>query len=74
MAGRATEALGPNGQLIVNLVPDLELVIGTQPPAPDLPPREAKNRFQMVFRRFLGVFAGQSTRWRCSSTICNGWT
>src|SRR5271157_3436234 len=53
------EALGPNGQLIVNLVPELELVIGAQPPVPDLPPQDAKNRFQMVFRRFLGVFARQ---------------
>jgi predicted ATPase/signal transduction histidine kinase len=51
------EALGPNGQLIVNLVPELEVVIGRQPPVPDLPPHEAQNRFQMVFRRFLGVFA-----------------
>ncbi len=53
------EALGPNGQLIVNLVPELELVIGKQPPIPDLPPRDAQNRFQTVFRRFLGVFARQ---------------
>jgi PAS domain S-box-containing protein len=49
--------LGPNGQIMVNLVPELELVIGKQPPVPDLPPKEAQNRFQMVFRRFLGVFA-----------------
>src|SRR2546421_3999746 len=54
-----SEALGPNGQLIVNLVPALELVIGRQPPVPDLPPQDAQNRFQMVFRRFLGVFARQ---------------
>ena len=52
-----SEALGPNGQLIVNLVPELELVIGKQLPVADLPPQDAKNRFQMVFRRFLGVFA-----------------
>jgi PAS domain S-box-containing protein len=51
------EALGPNGQLIVNLVPEMELVIGRQPPVADLPPQDAKNRFQMVFRRFLGAFA-----------------
>ena len=50
-------ALGPNAQLIMNLVPALELVIGRQPPVPDLPPKEAQNRFRMVFRRFLGVFA-----------------
>jgi PAS domain S-box-containing protein len=51
------EALGPNGQLIVKFVPELELVIGKQPPVADLPPQDAQNRFQMVFRRFLGVFA-----------------
>src|SRR5882724_7855319 len=51
------EALSPNGQLIINLVPELELVIGKQPPVADLPPQDAQNRFQMVFRRFLGVFA-----------------
>src|ERR1700716_1757694 len=50
-------ALGPNGQLMVNLVPELELKIGKQPPAAELPPQDAQNRFQMVFRRFLGVFA-----------------
>ncbi|MGD0493161.1 MAG: AAA family ATPase [Steroidobacteraceae bacterium] len=54
-----SEALGSNGQLIVNLVPELELIIGKQPAVPNLPPQEAKNRFQMVFRHFLGVFARQ---------------
>src|ERR1700681_321930 len=52
-----SEALGPHGQLIVNLVPELEFVIGKQPPVADLPPQDAHNRFQMVFRRFLSVFA-----------------
>jgi PAS domain S-box-containing protein len=50
-------ALGPNGQLIVNFVPELELVIGKQQLVPELPAQEAQNRFQMVFRRFLAVFA-----------------
>src|SRR5207302_908078 len=35
----------------------LVLVIGKQPAVADLPPQDAQNRFQMVFRRFLGVFA-----------------
>ena len=52
-----TEALGAHGQLIVNLVPELEFIIGKQPAVPDLPPRESQNRFQLGFRRFLGVFA-----------------
>jgi PAS domain S-box-containing protein len=53
------EALGPNGQLIINLVPELELVVGKQPPVADLPPQDAQNRFHMVFHRFLAVFARQ---------------
>ena len=53
------EALGPNGQLIVNLVPELEVVIGKQPAVADLSPRDAQLRFQMVFRRFLDVFANE---------------
>ncbi len=32
-------------------------MIGKQPPVADLPPQDVQNRFQMVFRRFLGVFA-----------------
>jgi predicted ATPase/signal transduction histidine kinase len=51
------QALGASGQIIVNLIPELELVIGRQPPVSDLPPQDALNRFKMVFRRFLGVFA-----------------
>src|ERR1700704_342817 len=50
-------ALGPNGRLIASLIPDLELVIGPQPPLPDLSPQDAPNRFQLVFRNFIGVFA-----------------
>ena len=52
-----TEALGPNGQLMINLIPELALVIGEQPPVPDLPPQDWQKRFQLVFRRLLGVFA-----------------
>jgi PAS domain S-box-containing protein len=51
------DAVGTNGQLVVNLIPELALVVGEQPPVPELPPQEGQNRFQRVFRRFLGVFA-----------------
>ena len=54
-----TEALGPNGRLIVALVPELRLIIGEQPPVPTLSPQDAQARFHLVFRRFLGVFARQ---------------
>ncbi len=51
------EALVPNAQLMVGLIPRLELVIGPQPPVPELPPQQAQGRFQLVFRRFVGAFA-----------------
>src|SRR5882757_6007939 len=53
------EALGANGALIINLVPELELIIGKQPPVADLSPLETQKRFQMVFRQFVAVFARQ---------------
>src|SRR6185295_14551987 len=51
------EAVGPSGRLMVDLVPELKLIIGEQPPVPELPPQDAQRRFQLVFRRFIGVFA-----------------
>src|SRR5882672_3743176 len=51
------EALDPNGQLMMGLVPDLKTVLGEQPPVPDLPPQDARRRFQLTFRRFVSVFA-----------------
>jgi PAS domain S-box-containing protein len=51
------EALEPNGRLMVDLVPELSLIIGDQPPVPELAPQDAQRRFQLVFRRFIGVFA-----------------
>ena len=53
------EALGPNGALVADLIPELGLVIGDQPPAPDLSPQDAQRRFHSVLRRFLAVFACQ---------------
>jgi serine/threonine protein kinase len=51
------EALGLNGRLMVDLVPELKLIIGEQPPVPEFSPQDAQRRFQLVFRRFIGVFA-----------------
>ncbi|MEJ2592079.1 MAG: AAA family ATPase [Candidatus Thiodiazotropha sp.] len=52
------KAVGQNGQLIIDLIPEVELIIGIQPPVTELPPQEAQNRFRMVLRRFLRGFAG----------------
>jgi PAS domain S-box-containing protein len=51
------EALGPNGRLVMDVVPELKLLIGEPPPVPELPPQQAQGRLQLVFRQFLGVFA-----------------
>ena len=51
------EALGVSGKLIIDMIPSLRLLLGEQPPVPELPPTEAERRFRHVFRSFLGVFA-----------------
>ncbi|GJH28980.1 AAA family ATPase [Caballeronia novacaledonica] len=50
------QALDADAQLMVDLIPDLHLIIGEQRPVTPLPPREAQMRFQSVFRRFVDVF------------------
>lgn len=50
------QALGDNGQLIINVVPELEQIIGSQPPVLSLPGNAAQNRFNLVFQNFIQVF------------------
>ena len=50
------EALGENGQVIIDVIPELELIMGSQPPVPDLPPAELRNRFNFVFQKFINLF------------------
>ncbi len=54
---RILEALGGNGRLIVDVVPELGLIVGPQPSVRDLDPREGQNRFELVFSAFVRVFA-----------------
>ncbi|MGC1307807.1 MAG: AAA family ATPase [Phormidesmis sp.] len=49
-------ALGDNSQVLVEVIPDLEKVIGPQPPAPDLSGAAAQNRFNRLFQKFIAVF------------------
>src|SRR5262249_44859778 len=51
------DALGPNAGLIIDLVPEVRLIVGEPPPVAELPPQDAQRRFQLVFRQFIGVFA-----------------
>ncbi|WP_375765500.1 AAA family ATPase [Archangium gephyra] len=54
---RLQEAWEGEGQLLVDVVPQLELIAGRQPAVLELPASEAQQRFNRVFRKFLGVFA-----------------
>jgi predicted ATPase/signal transduction histidine kinase len=56
---RLRAALGGNGQLVVDVIPQVELLVGRQPPVPELPPAEAQHRLRLVFRRFVGVFTSK---------------
>src|SRR5208283_359899 len=55
--GAFLEALEPNARLMTDLIPELKLITGDQPPVPELEPQQAQGRFHLVFRRFIGVFA-----------------
>jgi predicted ATPase/GAF domain-containing protein len=51
-------ALGPNGQVILEVIPEVERIIGPQPMVPILGPTGAQNRFNLVFKNFIQVFTG----------------
>ncbi|MCP4129804.1 MAG: AAA family ATPase [bacterium] len=51
------KAVGNNGEVIIDIVPEMELIIGEQPPVQDLPAAEMLNRFNMVFLGFIKIFA-----------------
>ncbi|MBW4682783.1 MAG: AAA family ATPase [Microcoleus vaginatus WJT46-NPBG5] len=50
------EALGANGQVIIDVIPEIELIVGSQPDVPHLGPAESQNRFNRVFQKFIQVF------------------
>lgn len=50
-------AVGTNGQLIVDVLPQVELIIGKQAPVPQLPPNEEQHRFRLVFQKFMAVLS-----------------
>ncbi|HAA32823.1 MAG TPA: hypothetical protein DCE56_40290, partial [Cyanobacteria bacterium UBA8553] len=49
-------AFGSNGQVIIDVIPEVELIIGKQPPVPELGSSESQNRFNLVFQNFIRVF------------------
>lgn len=53
------EALGSNVAVLTEVIPDLALIVGDHPPAVELPPQHAQNRFNHEFRKFVEVFAAR---------------
>ena len=50
------EAVGTNGQVLIDVIPELENVIGKQPAAPELSGSAAQNRFNLLFEKFIAAF------------------
>lgn len=53
-------AFGVNGQIIIDVIPEIEKIVGVQPPVQLLEPTETQNRFNTVFLKFIGVFCQRS--------------
>ena len=56
---RILAAVGKNGKVLTDVVPELQILIGPQPEVPTLPPVESLNRFHDVFDRFLTCLASE---------------
>jgi PAS domain S-box-containing protein len=56
---RLAEALGANGRLIAEVIPETELLLGPQPPVAPLPPVEAEERFRVVLHAFITAFGAR---------------
>ena len=50
------KALGDNAQVIIEVIPELQDIIGPQPPIPELSGSAAQNRFNLLFSQFVQVF------------------
>lgn len=50
-------SLGNIGQVVIDVIPEVELIIGKQPPVHPVDPAEAQIRFNLVFQNFIRIFA-----------------
>ncbi len=56
---RILKAVGQNGRVLTDVIPELEILIGPQPEVQQLPPVESLNRFHDLFDRFLTCLASE---------------
>jgi predicted ATPase/serine phosphatase RsbU (regulator of sigma subunit) len=54
---RLNKALGKIGSVMTDNFPELLPIMGEQPPVPELPANEARNRFNEAFRKLISAFA-----------------
>ncbi|MEI6445630.1 MAG: AAA family ATPase [Nostocales cyanobacterium ELA583] len=52
-------ALGENAQVIIAVIPELEKIIGKQPPVPELSSSATENLFNSLFAKFIQIFTTQ---------------
>jgi len=71
-------AFGRNGQVIIDVIPEVELIVGKQPAVPELGATESQNRFNLVFQNFIRVFCSSDhplviflddLQWVCPATL-----
>ncbi|MEH1939113.1 MAG: AAA family ATPase [Nostoc sp.] len=53
------EAVGDNGQVLIDVIPELERIVGTQPPAIELSGSAAETRFNLLMQKFVQIFTSQ---------------
>ncbi|MEH2438415.1 MAG: AAA family ATPase [Nostoc sp.] len=49
-------AVGDNGQVLIDVIPELENIIGSQPRATELSGSAAQNRFNLLLPKFVQIF------------------
>ncbi|MGE5329384.1 MAG: diguanylate cyclase domain-containing protein [Deltaproteobacteria bacterium] len=75
---RILDAVGTNGKILIDIIPEIKLLIGEQPNLTELQGLEAQNRFNLVFNNFVCSLASKEhplviflddLQWADSSTL-----
>lgn len=53
---KITSAIAPNGQILIDMIPEMELIMGKQPPVFELPPLESRIRINLVLEKVASLF------------------
>lgn len=69
---RILEAVQQNAQVLIDVIANLEWILGPQPPALQVGPQEAQNRFFLVFRSFMQALCQPAHPLVLFVDICNG--